>query len=366
MSDLAFIRDRAIPRIEFDVAPVYNALCSICLLGQTQLDHISPWVDATLARATEEEREAVETACEAVHYVSVTRARTVESFIASLAELDPSVFPTVEAQRLRAKALRHEGVGEVPSAAVLASDREAFVGLIERLMEGIDDKEFDRAKLETYFDQIHDGEAYRDKLTSAISLLWDRYLKEEWERVESAVTDSVAAFQSVEIGGESVEEKLKFITQRDNIPAEWVATLQTAQEIVYVPSVHIGPYMILFDFDGTRAVVMGRARIPEGATVHSPMLDRSDLLIRLEALSDTNRLRILEMAASRDEITSQDVIDQLELSQSSASRHLTQLAATGLLTVDLSERTRRYRLNTRRIDDVCVGLKELFGVGARV
>jgi DNA-binding transcriptional ArsR family regulator len=142
--------------------------------------------------------------------------------------------------------------------------------------------------------------------------------------------------------------------------------LKNVHEVTYVPSVHIGPYMTLLDFDGSNAVIVGRARIPEGAPVSSPTIDRSDLLIRLEALSDTTRLRILEMAAKREVITSQDVIDELELSQSSASRHLTQLTATGLLKVDGSERTRRYRLNSDRIDAVCGGIKQLFAVAAGV
>ena len=133
MSDLSFIRDRAVPRIVFDVAPVYNALCSICLLGQKQLDHISPWVDATLARITDEERETIETACEAVHYVSMTRARTINALLDGLMKVDPTVFATIEAQRLHAKAQRHELEGEIPSVAVLSRDREAFVGLVERI-----------------------------------------------------------------------------------------------------------------------------------------------------------------------------------------------------------------------------------------
>jgi DNA-binding transcriptional ArsR family regulator len=117
--------------------------------------------------------------------------------------------------------------------------------------------------------------------------------------------------------------------------------------------------MILFEFDGRRAFIVGRARVPEGASVHSAVLDRSDLLMRLDALSDDTRLRIVEMATRDGTITTQMVMDELELSQSSASRHLTQLAATGILSVDGSERTKRYRTNPRRIDDLCHGLRQL-------
>jgi DNA-binding transcriptional ArsR family regulator len=91
--------------------------------------------------------------------------------------------------------------------------------------------------------------------------------------------------------------------------------------------------------------------------VQSAELDRSELLVRLEALSDDVRLRILTTAAEEGFVTTQVVIDSLGLSQSSASRHLSQLTATGLLSVDTGHRSKRYHLNSRRVNETCDMLK---------
>jgi DNA-binding transcriptional ArsR family regulator len=62
---------------------------------------------------------------------------------------------------------------------------------------------------------------------------------------------------------------------------------------------------------------------------------------------------------SADLVTTQGVIDELSLSQSSASRHLTQLAATGLMAVDASERTKKYSVRPKRVADVCESIRHL-------
>lgn len=102
---------------------------------------------------------------------------------------------------------------------------------------------------------------------------------------------SVAAFGSVELPLGGVSERLEFIAGSDFIHDEWVQIASKAEEVVGVPSVHIGPYMILFEFDGRRASIVGRARVPDGASVHSSALDHSDLLMRLDAISDSTRMR---------------------------------------------------------------------------
>ena len=364
MSDLAFIKAHGTPRIRFDSMPVYNVLCSICLLFQDHLDHISSWVDSTVARMTPEERETAELACDAVQYVPATRAKTLDEFVSALGSIDPARFLALDVSRLHRQAIRRLGPDGIPDETALATDRNTYLELTKRMYE-YHDKEFVPEKYERYWDRLHDGERYKTELIDAIKSFWATHMKEEWAHVQPAIDDSVRAFQSVEIEGESIEEKIKFITQRDNVPKSWMEMLEEAEEVVFVPSVHIGPYITMFDFDPHYVVLVGRARIPEGAGVSSPTLDRSDILIRLDALGDATRLRILEMAAARAEITSQDVMEELELSQSSASRHLTQLTATGLLKVDGSERTRRYRLNGRRIEDVCAGLQSLFGAAVR-
>ena len=61
----------------------------------------------------------------------------------------------------------------------------------------------------------------------------------------------------------------------------------------------------------------------------STALSRSELLVRLNALADETRLKIIELLTQNEEMCAQDFITMLDLSQSSASRHLRQLTHGG-------------------------------------
>jgi DNA-binding transcriptional ArsR family regulator len=366
VSDLNFVPDAAGPVFRFESAPVHNMLCSLCILNQDHLDHISPWVDEVLEKISAEEKADAEIACGAVIHVGWTGAKTIPEFIDVLSAAPAERMVNAELDNVLDRAARYLHLDSLPSREELLQDRETYVGLVQQLVEQKEPEMFNREMVEREYGRLASPETYKQRLTTALRHFYERYLQPAWQQVGRTIDESVAAFRSVEVPRGSLEDRLKFVTGRDFIPPMWLETLEEAKTIVYVPSVHIGPYMILFDFDGTTAYLVGRARVPEGAKVHSASLDRSDLLIKLDALSDATRMRILELSAERGEITSQDVIDELDLSQSSASRHLSQLAATGLITVDSTERTKKYRINPRRIDDVCTGLKHLIAAAARV
>jgi len=366
MSDIQFVGGRRESSVRFSVEPVYSALCSLCLLSQDHLDRISSWVDATKQHLSDEERKMAEAVCHAAPYVALTGARNLEEFIEALSNVDPTLFMRTTSQRIVRKA-QNAALDSVPRPEDLATNEDKFVDLVRRLCEQRDcmDK-FDEEEERAEFRKLSDGPEYRRYLTEAIRTLWKKYLGDEWDRVLPAAEASVAGFQSVDVPGGDFAEQLLFITERDELPDEWLRTLGNAEDVVFIPSVHIGPFMILLEYDGHTVYVVGRARTPEGSSVHTSELDRSDLLIRLEALSDDTRLRVLELGTEMGEITTADVMDRLELSQSSASRHLTQLTATGLLSVDASERTKRYRVNAGRVEQVFSGLKTLIGTTEKV
>ena len=125
------------------------------------------------------------------------------------------------------------------------------------------------------------------------------------------------------------------------------------------PSAHIGPYVSYFQSDDDEDVIqiIFGARLPEGAQVESPALSRSELLVRLNALADDTRLRMLELLTQQGELCAQDFITMLDLSQSSASRHLRQLTATGYVTERRREVAKCYSLNGKRLDDILQAMK---------
>jgi DNA-binding transcriptional ArsR family regulator len=168
--------------------------------------------------------------------------------------------------------------------------------------------------------------------------------------------DSLAAFESLDLSGISTTEAIRRIMRRDE-PGEWGNWRDNLDEIIFIPSPHIGPYLLLIDQTPTTARVVFGARIPEGAAVRSAALSRSDLFMRLSALADDMRLRILELIALEGEQGAKDIMDRLDLSKSAASRHLRELTAHGYLIMRQQDVTKYYRLNPNRIDDTWQALR---------
>jgi predicted transcriptional regulator len=90
--------------------------------------------------------------------------------------------------------------------------------------------------------------------------------------------------------------------------------------------------------------------------VNAPDLSRSELLVRLTALADDVRLRMLQLLKEEGQLCSQDVQQRLGLSQSAGSRQLKQLSATGYVEERWVEGQKCYQLNEERIEDTLQAL----------
>lgn len=82
--------------------------------------------------------------------------------------------------------------------------------------------------------------------------------------------------------------------------------------------------------------------------------DARDLAARIHALADAHRVRILSIIATKDSVpmTTTEIVDALDLSQSTVSHHLKLLVTAGLLTVERSGTWRMYRADEDALRDL--------------
>jgi ArsR family transcriptional regulator len=185
-------------------------------------------------------------------------------------------------------------------------------------------------------------------IVAHLQKMWRAHLAPEWARVLPMLKDAVRAFQQLDLRTMSDFQVACLITGQELTQEIWAPMLERAQQIVFVPSAHIGPYLGQFQGQDTLRILFG-ARLPEGATFSAPDLSRAELLVRLKALADDNRLHILRRISDRGEQSSSDIMDDLGLSQPTVSRHLRQLTATGYLLERRHNSAKYYRLNPDRI-----------------
>ncbi|MBN1810379.1 MAG: winged helix-turn-helix transcriptional regulator [Anaerolineae bacterium] len=346
-------------QVTFSLEPALNVAHSIELLNVAgQFSGFSEWVYQTAAALSPERLHANRL----VDVLEVGVRLEEESWPSFTAWLDE--FEVADPYERRDRVLeallthaRQELEGDLPTSEQLLADRATYLALIERMRD--DDEKDESYDLELY-QEVHalftDPPVMHDLVVTHLRAMWDQFVAPEWERNLPMLQESVAAFQTLDFAGMSCAEVVRRVTGRELVEkcAKWQGE---ASQIVFIPSAHLGPYVGWTGCGETIKLLFG-ARVPEGVTVRSPELSRSELLMRLNALADETRLGILELLADEDGLSSQEIMERLDLSQSAASRHLRQLAATGYLSVERREGVNAYRLNRKRIDDTFGALKK--------
>jgi DNA-binding transcriptional ArsR family regulator len=359
MAELDLIAPPKTVTVTFSLEPAYNVVNSLLLLQEVEeTSGFSEWVYQT-ADALPPERlhtnRVVLSGLDASGHLAGASWPSFPAWVDDLETRDPVSMRDDELRRFteRAGELLED---EVPSPSKLLADRAAYLSLI---------KDIHRCKGHTYdaavFEEAHgllnDPPAMQDLIVAHLRAMWDEVMAAEWERTLPTLEESVAAYESLGLENLPLAEALRRVTDRE-LPEGKEYWLTDVEQIIFIPSPHIGPYLMGLDLtDGTQRLAFG-ARIPEGAAVSSLTLSHSELLMRLNALADDTRMRILKLLAEKGELSTPEIMAELDLSQSAASRHLHQLSATGYLTARRQEGAKFYRLNVNRIDHTCAALKE--------
>jgi DNA-binding transcriptional ArsR family regulator len=199
------------------------------------------------------------------------------------------------------------------------------------------------------YDYVLDPPAMKSLVVEHLRWFWNEYLSAEWARTEPILKDSVKAFKNANLEKMSRLELARYITGQDLDESIWEKMLEDAKYITYIPNAHIGPYIHKMHYGNTLKIVYG-ARQPEDSSIRIPELDRADIVTRMSALADNTRLHILQMITEAGELRSQDVMDEVGMSQPSVSRYLTQLTATGYLLERRVNGSKVYALNRDRIE----------------
>lgn len=245
------------------------------------------------------------------------------------------------------------------SADQLMASRDTFTTQIVKHLSA-KGEEIDPEHVGAAFDLLAAPERCGKFLTDHLQRMWDLYLADEWNRSRPVLHETVALFEQLDLSDLTPLEAIQAVTGRDL--TNFLHNEEEINEIVFVPSVHTGPYISHWGPDraGRTYIIFG-ARVPEGIANVSTELSLRDLLTQLAALADDTRLHILSLLTQHNELCSQDFQHMLNLSQSAASRHLRQLVAAGYLNERRRDLNKCFSLNSRRVQETSASLRILLG-----
>jgi DNA-binding transcriptional ArsR family regulator len=337
--------------------PATNALNSLVMLNNVdELSGLGDWVTRTAA-ALPAERLHINRLVFVGMFFAIQPDRRWPSFPAYVDDLAARPAEALREQLLRGSCRPHGLVGKpvLPPSPDLDAALESADSYLAFLRQNFPPEAIDVAiETETYH-LIIDPRRMQDLIVSHMREMW-RLLAPEWERAKPMLQESVSAFQQLELGSMNAFEAGQLITGQD-LRGKWEQFIAGARQVIFVPSAHIGPYLGKFMSETTLWIIFG-ARLPEGARPGHSALNRSELLMRLGALTDDTRLQILSLLSQNEELCAQDVMNRLDLSQSAASRHLRQLSATGYLIERWRAGEKCYTLNRDRLGDTFRALEQ--------
>jgi DNA-binding transcriptional ArsR family regulator len=233
----------------------------------------------------------------------------------------------------------------------LASSLDAYLSFCTNYFNGKYDLEIE-AEAYGYFS---DPPRMQALMLSHLRAIWSDHLAPEWERSRSQLLESVEAFRKLDLGATAPRDIVEQVVGQE-LDSKWADMLERSHQVILVPSPHVGPYLMKFWDNGLLRVFFG-AKLPEGMERGASELSRADLLVRLGALTDDVRLRVLALLSREEELCAADLMARLDLHQSAVSRHLRQLVAAGYVSERWRDGSKCYRLNRLRIDDTLRALR---------
>ncbi|MEM9953339.1 MAG: metalloregulator ArsR/SmtB family transcription factor [Chloroflexota bacterium] len=358
MADWDFILAPATVAVDIVLDEVAIISNSVKMLSAKEFHSgLHDWVGNTAYDMSTERRETNHKLAMFIDQFTVeVNAKTFPEFIAGIADLSPSVVTDIALTWLR-------HVDNYPGDEIVSRDLSAYMD-VARAFHNMKqskghDKEFDAAEWQEEWEMLQEPQQILEMAVEHLTFLWDNYLESEWQRVKPMMIEAVDAFNQVDYSEMTAYDAIEAVAGRNMRGKDFFEErLEKADRLVFMPNAHLGPYI---SWGGTKddktMVFFFGARPPKNAKVKSAALSRSELLVRLNALADETRLKILEMLTERDELCAQDFITGLDLSQSSASRHLRQLTASGYLNERRRDVAKCYSINPERIDDTIQALK---------
>ena len=358
MADLAFIAPAKTTTVTFELAPAHNALSSLILLNE-RLSGFGEWVHQTVAELPQDLLQTNElVAASASIFIDDQSWPNFSAFLDHLDSLDPHEMckRDVEAMLKTAASYLKDEVTNFPTPQDFLADEGRYLSYIEKFYS-CKDHPFDEARSRREYALLIDPPARKALMVSHLRMMWDRVVADEWEHQLPMLRECVMAFDSLDFAGLSTEEIVQQVVDRE-IPHEWEGLFEKLEEVILIPSPHIGPYLLMISQTEKTAKIIFGARMPKGVKIQSPDLNRTELIARMSALANDTRLSILHSLSQEGELGSQDIMNRLDLSQSAASRHLQHLKATGYIVERTRGSSKYYRLNQDRIDDMFQALKD--------
>jgi len=246
-----------------------------------------------------------------------------------------------------------------PAGSALSADASELAFLLARVWEQRQTRNSGMtgetlAEAQDLAGLIVDPGQLKDLLLSTVDELWKQVYRRRYLEDLSQIKRAVAYHQAQRYPHE-FKAAFVAITGRA-FPSEVEGQLQGVRLAVMTPARHIGPYLVLVREGQTLYIAFNADTAPRQL---APQERTGILYPPLKALADETRLQIIGLLVNGERYVG-EIAELLDLSDSSASRHLNLLTAAGILDVRRENKQKFFRLDQDRMRALVADLQGLF------
>ncbi len=327
------------PRLS--LAPAHNALNTLALLNRAgQMAMRSPGVRQMVLSLSAQQRQHNRLLFDALGDALMPDEEwsSFPAYVESLAAREPLSFRD---QLLRRLALPY---GNTPAGTPeqLRRNLQTFVTHVSRRSES----PLEPALLQEAHMLLNEPQRLQALVVSHLRALWQSVLASEWEHLTPVLQTLLPGCAQRIAQHTTAADRLHALIEAD-VPASVSAQLR-GTPIVFVLSGHMQHSARAVRTEHTLWLFFGLP--PHPAIWRRSPVGKAELLVRLRALADETSLQLLAQLTQQTELSAQDMIARLQLSQPNASRHLKQLVTAGFIQVRRhGGATKMYRLTPAHI-----------------
>jgi DNA-binding transcriptional ArsR family regulator len=207
---------------------------------------------------------------------------------------------------------------------------------------------------------LRDTVELKARLVFTVTQFWGAHYKDIYDTCTPIVARSLQFHRQCRYTGEATDIYLA-VTGKNPSSEETRHKFQNASRLVFLPCCHSGPYVAFMCpvGDERTLLLIYNCRSSSGSDEGQQGVIR-DVFPPLKALADETRLGIV-LLLREQELYAQQIVDRLDLSQSSVSRHLNLLVASGILSVRKENGMKFYRINGPAMEYLVGRLHTLVG-----
>ncbi len=339
--------------------PAFTAVQNLLLLAKEEaVPDLGEWMIQTSLAMTPEERRTNELVAIGFYH-AIAPERSWPSFQAYLRHLE----------QMDAEALRNKMLDTYQALVSLSEEARNIDGLdiyqslgslndyLDFLLRTFGASHTDKEIETRAYAYVVDPPAMKEVILAHLRNMWEKYLFPDWKQVLPVLQEVVSAYEETDFSQMDRYEAIHLITGIQVDEDRWKHMVDKVRQIIFVPTPHMGPYLGRYHSSDTLWILF-QARLPKGAEILDTDLSRAEILVRLSALADDTRLKLLKYIAAHGEAHSQELIETFKLSQSAASRQLMTLTGMGYLSERRCDGAKCYSLNPERIDETLRALSQ--------